>query len=283
MARIVARQHGVIARRQLFELGFLRDAVRRRTEAERLFEVQPQVYSLIPEVHTRGRMMAAVLTCGPRAVLSHRAAAAVWDLGPWPTGPVDVTAPVALKPRAGIRLHRARVEGVAKDGFPVTTVTRTLIDQASQLPLGRLRDQFEAAERHGVLDVKGVSEEMHGKRGAKKIRALLAEWTDPEPTRSELERAFRDLCRQAGLPPPSQNVSLHGYEVDAYWPDTGVVVELDGWEHHKTRRAFEDDRRRAAALEAAGYRVLRFTWRQVKRERTIVAAALSRPRLRAGW
>jgi very-short-patch-repair endonuclease len=282
VARIVARQHGVIAHAQLIELGVLRDSVRRRLAAERLFEVQPFVYSLIPEVKIRGRMMAAVLTFGADAVLSHRAAAAVWEIGPWPTGVVDVTLARTPGPRRGIRLHRAHVDHVVKDGLPLTTLTRTLVDQASHLPLPRLRNQFEAAERLGLLDVKSVTEQMHGRRGAKKIRALIADWITPEPTRSELERAFRDLCRQSGLPLPSQNVSLLGYEVDAVWEQDRLVVELDGWEHHRTRRAFEDDRRRAAALEAAGYRVLRFTWRQVTRDRRIVARAVSRRLQRAG-
>ena len=282
IARIVARQHGVITFPQLAQLGLSRDAVKRRLSAERLFRVQPQVYSLLPKLTTRGRMTAAVLSCHPGAALSHRAAAAIWDLGPWPTGRIDVTVTGSQKSREGVRLHHARVERVTKDGFSVTTVTRTLIDQASHLPLGRLRDQFESAERLGLLDVNSVNEQMHGRRGAKKIRAVLAEWADPEPTRSELEQAFRDLCRETGLPLFSQNVSLHGYEVDAHWPDTDLVVELDGWEHHKTRGAFERDRAKAAALEAAGYRVLRFTWRQVKNERAVIRRALSRRRPRAG-
>jgi very-short-patch-repair endonuclease len=186
-----------------------------------------------------------------------------------------VTVPRDGKAQQGIRLHRANVERVVKDGFPVTTVARTLVDLASVLPLGRLRDAFEKAERLGLLDVYGVNEEMHGRRGARKVRAVLAEWAEPEPTKNEFEQSLRALCREYGLSLPSQNVILLGYEVDAFWePD--LVVELDGWEWHKTRRAFEEDRRKAAALETAGYRVLRFSWRQVRRERATVAAAIRR-------
>ena len=271
---MAGRQHGVVAFWQLARLGVSQTMVRRRLETGRLYRVQPLVYSLTPAVSTRGRFMAALLTHGPEAVLSHRAAAAVWDLGPWPSGAIDVTAPTRRQPRRGIRLHRASVERVVRDGFPVTTVTRTLIDQAAALPIGRLRDQFEHAERHGLLDVHSLNEEMTGRRGAKKVRAVLADWTDPEPTRSELEAAFRALCKEAGLPLPSFNVSLHGHEVDAHWPAHGLVVELDGWEWHKTRAAFERDRRRDAALAAAGYRVIRFTWRQITKEPATVAAAI---------
>ena len=274
MAELAARQHGVVAWPQLHALGFTQTMLKRRLENGRLFRVLPLVYSLTPTVLPRGRMLAAALTFGPDAVLSHRAAAAVWDLGPWPSGPVDVTVPDRRKSRRGIRLHRASVERVVRDGFPVTTVTRTLIDQASVLPLGRLRDQFENAERLGVLDVTSISEQMPGRRGAKKIRAILAVLTRPEPAKEGLEKAFRAMCREAGLPLPSFNVSLCGFEVDAYWREHGLVVELDSWAWHRTRRSFEEDRRRAAVLEAAGYRVLRFTWRQVIEEPRLVASAI---------
>jgi very-short-patch-repair endonuclease len=282
VAELAAVQHGVFAWWQVAELGVTREMVHRRLEGRRWYRIQPLVYSLTPSVSTRGRFMAAVLTYGPEAVLSHRASAAICDLGPWPSGRIDVTAPVRRKGRPGIRLHCAQVERVVLDGFPVTTVTRTLVDLAAVLSLGRLRDAFEQAERHGLLDVHRVNEQMQGRRGARKIRAILAESTEPEPTRSELEAAFRALCRQAALPLPSFNVSLLGYEVDAYWAEDGLVVELDGWEWHRTRRAFEDDRRRGAVLEAAGLRVLRFSWRQVMRERGIVAAAIRSGCPRAG-
>jgi len=192
-----------------------------------------------------------------------------------------VTMPVRRKPRAGVRLHRAQVQRVPKDGFPVTTVSRTLVDLAAVLPLGRLRDVFEKAERLGLLDLNKVSGEMPGRRGARKIRAILADWAEPEPTRSELEQALRTLCRDYAIPLPSQNVHLLGYEVDALWEKDNTVVELDGWAFHKTRKSFEEDRRRAAALEGAGYRVLRFTWRQVTRDRETVARAIRRSRARA--
>ena len=244
--------------------------------------MQPLVFSLTPQVLPRGRMLAAALTYGPEAVLSHRAAAAIWDLGPWPSGVVDVTLPVRRNGRRGVRVHRAEVERVVKDGFPVTTVSRTLIDVASVLPLGRVRDAFENAERLRLLDVNSISEEMRGRRGAKKIRVILSEYREPEPTRTELERALGELCREYDIPLPSQNVVVAGFEVDAFWSEWSLVVELDGWEWHKTRRAFEEDRRRAAALEAAGYRVLRFSWRQMTRERDVVAAAIRSGCPRAG-
>ncbi len=270
---LAAKQHGVVAVWQIAALGVTQTMVKRRLENGRLYRVQSLVYSLTPTILPRGRMLAAALTYGPDAVLSHRAAAAVWDIGPWPTGLIDVTVPKNAKARRGTTMHVADLERVVRDGFPVTTVTRTLVDLARALPLGRLRDAFERAERLRLLDVKSVNEEMHGRRGARKIRVVLAEWQEPEPTRNELEQSLRALCNDHGIPLPSQNVVLLGNEVDAFW-EPNLVVELDGWEWHRTRRRFEEDRRKAAALEAAGYRVLRFTWRQMKRERDIVAAAI---------
>jgi very-short-patch-repair endonuclease len=282
VAKLAARQHGVVALRQLAALGVTDDVLRRWLERGRLYRVQPSVFSLTPHVVPRGRLLAAALTYGSEAALSYRASAAVWDLGPWPTGLIDVTVPRNARPRPGTRVHVAEVERVVKDGFPVTTVARTLVDLAAILPLGRLRDAFERAERLGLLDVYSVSEEMGGKRGAKKIRAILAEWSDPEPTKNEFEQSLRSLCREYGLPLPSQNVVVRGYEVDAFWSEDGLVVELDSWEFHKTRRAFEADRERAAALEAAGYRVLRFSWRQIRGEGETVAAAIRSGCPRAG-
>ena len=282
MAGLVAQQHGVVTAEQLQAAGFTREMIRRRVEDGRLYRTQPGVLSLTPTVSPRGRMLAAALTFRPNAVLSHRAAGAIWNFSPWPTGLIDVTVGGRPKGRRGVRIHTATVERVTKDGFPVTTVARTLVDLAGVLPLGRLRDAFETAERLRLLDVNGVNEQIHGRRGAKKIRAILADYTEPEPTRSELERAFRQLCEDHGIPLPSQNVSLLGYEVDALWEADKTVVELDGWQWHNTKRTFEEDRRKAAALEAAGYRVLRFTWTQVKCEAEAVARAINSPgRVRA--
>ena len=265
MAALAAAQHGVFARWQL--RGVTDDVVHDLIERGAWYRVLPLVYSLTPSVTLRGRMMAAALTFGPHAVLSHRAAAAIWDIGPWPSGLIDVTVPGRAKPRPGIRLHRARVEKVIKDGFPVTTVARALIDQATHLPLGRLRDQFENADRLGLLDVTSDNEQIQGRRGAKKIRAIFDAWSEPQFTRRELEKAFRDLCEEAGIAAPRFNVLVCGFEVDAFWEADAVVVELDSWQFHKTRAAFERDRERGAVLAAAGYRLLPFTWRQLTRRR----------------
>jgi hypothetical protein len=218
--------------------------------------------------------MAAVLGCGPEAVLSHSAAAAVWEVGPWPSGRVHVTAPTMHVRGAGVVLHRARVERVVRDNLPVTTVARTLADLASMLSLQRLEIAFDRAERLGLLDTDQVANEAKRRRGARKVGAILSSLTTPEPTRSKLEELFRRLCERHNLPLPAHNVSVAGEDVDAYWQESHLVVELDSWEFHKTRRAFERDRQKAAALERAGVRVLRFTWRQLTQDELVVAATI---------
>ena len=273
---LAARQHGVVALGQLLELGFTRSMIRRRAEAGRLFWVQPRVYSVLPSLKTPGRMMAAVLTCAPEAALSHRAAGAVWDLTPWPTGAIDVSVMGSRKRRDGVRIHRVEtLEVVIHDGFLVTSPTRTLVDLAASEPATRVERAYEQAERLGLLDATKLARECRGRRGAAVLNRLIDDAREAPPTRSELERAFLDLCRDHNIPLPSQNVSLHGFEVDAYWPQYALVVELDGYEWHGTRRAFEEDRRRDALLARRGIRVLRFTWRQIARQPALVAEAFA--------
>jgi very-short-patch-repair endonuclease len=276
MIRLAASQHGVVSLAQLRQLGFTRHMIRRRLEVGRLYRVQPEAYSLLPSLKTPGRMMAAVLSCAPGAALSHRAAAAVWDLGPWPTGAIDVTVAGSRKARPGVRIHRVTtVEIVTHAGFPVASPTRTLIDLAATEPPPRFERAYEQADRLGLLDVERLRHECAGRRGSRVLNRLIADRREAPPTRSELERAFLDVCRDHALPLPSQNVALHGFEVDNHWPQYDLVAELDGYEWHRTRRAFEDDRRRDAILAAHGVRVLRFTWRQVVRQPDVVAGAVA--------
>lgn len=130
----------------------------------------------------------------------------------------------------------------------------------------RLVRAFERAERLQLFDLRALERQVERGRGRRALKAiepsLAAALPSPE-TRSELERRFLDLCRNAGLPAPEVNVVVEGFEVDALWRDQRLIVELDGYEYHRTRAAFERDRARDIALQLAGYRVLRVTWRQL--------------------
>jgi hypothetical protein len=274
--RLAARQHSVVSWAQLRDLGFTQNAVRHRCDDGRLYRVQPQVYAVVPRLdRAASRAMAALLSCGPGAALSHRAAAAVWDIGPWPSGVIDVSAPRNKGPRTGVRLHRVKALSIAeKDGFAVTTPTRTLTDIAATEPPPRVERAYEQADRLGLLDVVELERECDGRPGSRVLKRLIGEGRTAPPSKNELERALLDVCRAHDLPPPSLNVVVHGLEVDAFWkPD--LVVELDGWETHRTRRAFEEDRRRDAHLARHGIRVLRFSYRQVTTQVREVAEAIA--------
>jgi hypothetical protein len=113
-----------------------------------------------------------------------------------------------------------------------------------------------------------------GRHGLRALSAGLRDYRPPEFTRSELERRFLRLCEQAGVPPPAANLFIAGAEVDMSWPDHRLVVELDGHDSHRTRAAFERDRQRDTALQLAGYRVLRITYRRLQSDPSAVLAAV---------
>jgi very-short-patch-repair endonuclease len=161
--------------------------------------------------------------------------------------------------------------------IPVTSVARTLLDVAESDP-ARLARAWDAAERLRLLDVRAVAATCrrgHGRRGLKYLLPLLEDRTRVvADTRRELEARLFDLCRAARLPLPSCNVLVEGYVVDAFWPMQRVIVELDSWEFHSGRLAFERDRERDAVLQAAGYRIVRITWRRLHDDPAGVEALL---------
>lgn len=232
-----------------------------------------------------GRWLAAVLACGSRAVLSHRSAAALWDLRPATRSTIDVTAPRTRVGHPGVDLHLSRClephHRTEHKRIPTTTVARTLVDLAGVLATTGIERTWHRAEMLDLLDVQAVQEALscgRGRRGAGALRSLLAEDRADCITRSELEERLLTLCREADLPLPAVNTRIDAdattYEVDFLWRAQRLVVETDGWGPHHTRDAFEADRRRDAALLVAGLRVVRFTWRQITREPGAVSATL---------
>lgn len=271
IAALAVRQHGVVARWQLLAMRFTRRAIDNRIASGRLHPVYRGVYS-VGHAHVigRGRWMAAVLACGPQALLSHRSAAALWDLAPSSSPLIDVTASRARAGHRGIRLHRPRTlhpeDRARRDTIPVTSIARTLFDLAEAVDRRRLERAFEQAERLRLLNTSAVArvcERGRGRRALKVIAPLLAASSPTPETRSELERRFLDVCRRARLPPPEVNVLVEGFEVDALWRDQKLIVELDGYEYHSTRAAFERDRDRDMALQISGYRIIRVTSRRL--------------------
>jgi len=227
--------------------------------------------------------MAAVLACGPEAVLGYRDAAALWGIRRTSRTSVDVIAPRSVGSRPGIDIHRVRAlhpdDCTVHEGIPVTTVARTLLDLGDVLRPREVERAFDEAERLRLLDLRAVEAvclRSHGRHGLKVLRHLLA---DRRPSLvdawSPLEASFLPFCRRHGLPLPAVNVAVGEFIVDALWSEQRLVAELDSWEFHgKTRAAFEGDRRRDATLLLAGHRVIRLTWRRLHRERERVAAEL---------
>ena len=269
---LAGRQHGVVSHRQLLRLGLGRGAITHRSAAGRLHPVHIGVYAVgHPKLTERGRWLAAVLACGPGAVLSHRSAAALWGLRATSRPAPEVSAPRTHSHCRGVHVHLPRrlhtEDRRVRDAIPITSVARTLLDLAEVVPLAQLERAFEEAERTRLLDMsslQALTSRSNGRRGLRQLMPLLASHRDPAPlTRSELERKFLALCETAGIPRPAVNARLAGLEVDMVWQEPQLVVELDGFAFHRTRAAFERDRSRDATLQLEGYRVLRITARRL--------------------
>ncbi|HVQ60421.1 MAG TPA: type IV toxin-antitoxin system AbiEi family antitoxin domain-containing protein [Solirubrobacterales bacterium] len=281
---LVDRQHGVVARRQLIGLGVGEEAIRHRLATGRLRRVERGIYAVgRPELSREGRWMAAVLSCGSRAALSHSSAAALLGLGRELRGCVEVSVPyVSPRRRPGIRVHRRpkmrEADVVERFGVPVTAPIRTIIDQAAWTDEAGLERLVNNADKLDLVDpvtLLAALARYPGQRGVGSLRALLGDriflLTD-----SELERRFLRLVRGARLPVPETQRRVNGYLVDFFWPDLELVVETDGLRYHRTPTQQLRDHRRGQAHTAAGFAHLRFTHAQVRYEAEDVRATLVR-------
>lgn len=283
LAGFAARRHAVATTAELNALGLTRSAIARRVASGRLHRWHRGVFAIgHTNLTPKGRWLAAVLACGTRAVLSHRSAGALWGFWPGASGRIEVTVPGGGRPGpAEVRVHRTRRltdrDMTELDGIPVTSVARTLVDLAEVLNPRQLKRAVHEADVADLLDVDAVwsaAARVSGRRHAKRLLRILGRST--APTSNELERRFLELCEIAELPRPQVNVPLRGFIVDFFWPDVRLVVETDGAHVHNTRQKFEDDRRRDAELTAAGFRVVRVTWRQMTDDPAAVVAVLRR-------
>ena len=267
IAVLAARQHGVVARRQLVTLGVGSRAIDHRLQCGRLHLLHRGVYAVGHRVITqRGRWMAAVLASGSGAVLSHRSAAALWGMRPTSRASVEVTTPRRLHARPGLHPHRAVLppdEMTVHDGIPASTPARTLLDLAAVIPGQALERALDEAEILRLTGPQTLLDRYPGRRGAAGLRLLLLTSRNPTPARTKLEDGLLTFVDEHRLPRPETNTIVDVYEVDAVWRDARLIVELDGFATHGTRRAFERDRERDRRLTAAGWRVIRLTWRQL--------------------
>lgn len=276
---LASEQHGVVSRRGLIDQGVPAHVVDHLAKTRVLDPVHRGVYRVGRNLTARGREMAAILACGPAAVISHRSAAAMWQLLPTRRAPVrpEVVLRSGNRRRPGVRVRRlsnlSDDEVTVLDGIPV----RTLLDLADDARPRTLERAVTEAMARRLVDPNALQEIMArhaGERGASRFRAALNDDT-PALIRSEAEQRFLDLVRKARLALPETNVVVAGHEVDFYWRARGLAVEMDGFAFHSTRRAFERDRRRDLALAAAGVRVVRLTWRRLHSEPEAILVLLA--------
>jgi predicted transcriptional regulator of viral defense system len=283
ISELAKRQHGVVSIWQLVELGFSKDQVSRETSKARLHQIHHGVYAVGHTALPRqGHCIAAVLSCEDGALLSHRSAAWLWGLTKHWQPTVEVTAASPRETRLEIRVHSASAlvpaDESESEGIPATAVPRTLLDYAAVEPRF-LGGAVERAERLSLLDMIAIDallERSRGFRGVARLREALEIYRDPAFTRSRLERRFLALVRRAGLPRPSMNQFVEGYELDAYWPAERFAVELDTYDYHGGHVAFEEDRLRQEDLKLAGIEMTRVTGARLDREPAAVVARLSR-------
>ena len=287
IAALAARQHGVVSLEQLRHLGLTASTVRKRHAAGKLHRIHRGVYAVGHTALTReGHWMAAVLAGGDGAVLSHRDAAALLGLRPNSRSRIEITVPRRSPcSRPGLQIHRCSLppqDVTVVDGIPCTTVARTVLDLAEELGRRPVERLIEQAERLRLFDRRALDDTLGrstGRRGAAIVTAIFSEYEfgDP-PTRNDLEEAMFGICSQAGLPKPRVNLWIpledDGVEADFAWPKERLIAETDGRDTHGTHAAFERDRARDRRLMRAGWRVARFTWREVMYEPERVAEDL---------
>ena len=282
ISRLAAAQHGNVGIRQLRGAGVTRRVQDRLVSDNWLIPRHRGVYAVGHVPRTReSRWMAAVLALGDQAVLSHRSAAAHWGIlrGPAPT---EITAQrsCGCAGRDGLLVHRMPLPAAhvtVRDGIPVTSLLRTLLDLAMVLPRRRLASAFEQAQVLHHLPPEPLAAEVlcrRGYRGNAKLRLILHGAVDPAGVRSILELRFLRMCAAYGIPRPLVNAPLDGWTLDFYWPQFGLVVETDGHAFHRTAATRRRDDLKDRELGFRGLHVVRLTWAQVVERPAVTAARL---------
>lgn len=286
VATLAGRQHGMIARRQLLDLGMTESMVKTRLRHGSLHRFHHGVFACgHRSITTESRWMAATLALGPHAVLSHRSAGHFWGLVPRARIAPEVTRPGRAGKRPHLVVHQSSLpedEVVRARGMPVTSVPRTMFDLAGMLKERQVERAWNEMEVRGYTDALSVPDLLArypGRKGSLVLSRLAGRKTLPVGiTRNDFEEAFLALIDRHGLPRPRMNahVALRGrfYEIDCFWEDERVAIELDGGEVHKTTKAFEDDRERDRILTAEGYTTTRITWHQLHDKTQEVAGDL---------
>jgi hypothetical protein len=270
IAAVAATQVGNIKREQLLRLGMSRSQIAHRIRLGRLHPLHRGVYSVgYPPTDPLQWAAAAVLACGPRAMLSHHSAMTLWGLWQRWDRPFELTLAGDRRPK-GFRTHRVRNllrrDVGTERGIRVTSPARTLIDMAPCLTRKSLTRAVNNARHKQILtlgDLADVAARFPYLPGAKLLSAF--ETTRGGPTRSGWEDDFPAFCKRHGLPEPIMSAVVAGHEVDALFPAEKVIVELDSWDFHWSRQSFEDDRNRDMDTAAADHQTVRMTAERLER------------------
>jgi hypothetical protein len=289
---VAARQHGVITSAQLAAIGLTSDAIRHRVASGRLHRLHRGVYAVgYRPLRPHGHWMAATLACGPEAVLSHASCAALYGFRASSATLIDVTSPTrAGRVRSGIRVHSAgtlrAADRTSVEGIPCTSVARLIVDLAGVLSLGSLEyliHRCQSMGRFNRAEVRAVLDHAPSRRGTANVRRILGfSWPEEDRLNSGLERRLFRICVDGGVPVPEVNrwiavagADAGGFEVDFCWPQQRLIVEVDSRVYHQTDRAIENDPHRDRLLTLAGWRVIRFTERDLAERRAVVARQLA--------
>jgi very-short-patch-repair endonuclease len=264
---LAVRQRGHVTRMQLLELGFAEGTISNRVKIGRLHRTYPGVYAVgHPRTGPVDRAAAAVLACGPGALLAHFSGAALWGWVRRWREPFEVIVPGDRRPKQ-IRVHRSHQlnwrDRTRQHGIPVTSPARTILDCAPRLSDDRLARLVDDALR-GHLSRDALADVLaRNPRHAGTRRLLPFAFEAGAPTRSQFERAFKAFARRFGLPPYELNVFVGGREVDVLFRAERVIVELDGYEFHRGRGSFERDRNHDVEALLDGFVTVRITWERM--------------------
>jgi hypothetical protein len=206
-------------------------------------------------------------------LLSHYSAAWLWGIANIDPKPLHVTTLTWRRPRPPLRLHQsvaiATEDRALREGIPVTALPRTLLDLAATVRVEWLERMVERSEELELFDLRAVEDLLsrtRGHSGCNRLQRAIALYKPSSFTRSSIEKRFLELCIEAGLPQPRTNYVEHGFELDCYWPEHRFAVELDLFETHGTRAAFERDRKRQEDLLLVGIGMTRVTGPRLERE-----------------
>jgi very-short-patch-repair endonuclease len=277
ISALASRQHGVVSRAQLLDAGVTRAQIALRVRTGRLSPLHRGVYLVGPVPSEFAYSQAALLACGSAAVLSHRSAAWLWGLRdysprahPWLTVP-----PSKHVVRPNVVVHRAPLDACdvrSKNGLALVSPPRAILDCAAIVADAY---ELEALVAEGSFRKLAPEHELaqqiarnSGRPGVKVLRDVLDLDGSPQRTRSGGERWFLRLLRENGFSGFEFNSKIHGKEVDCLWRDLDFCVELDGWDGHSSRLAFERDRLKWAHLAANGVDVMPIATRQAQRDAT---------------